>query len=90
MRQAYQQGYITASLFSPKPTLLKVDQVLFLKPVDVGNIMKLSSKVTYSDNEHIRVVTQTHLENGEHANNFNFVFKAPSNKMVVHPVKSGA
>ena len=79
MRQAFEMGWLTAALFQKKQTLLlRVDQVLFLKPVDVGSIVKFKSKVTYSQkfNEKIlmRVVTQTFLEDGSQANNFNFLF----------------
>ena len=48
MRHAFEIAYITASLINPYGVaeLLRVDQVLFLKPVPVGSVMDLRSKVT--------------------------------------------
>ena len=51
MRQAFMMSWLTAALFQRSkavPQLLRVDQVLFMKPVDIGMILKLKSKVTYS------------------------------------------
>ena len=50
-----------------------------MKPVDIGMILKLKSKVTYSQQKVdegmvMRVVTQSYLEDGSQANNFNFLF----------------
>ena len=57
MRQAFEMGWLTAALFQKQQTqLLRVDQVLFLKPVDVGSIVKFKSKVTYSEKKGDKVL----------------------------------
>jgi len=58
-----------------------VDQVLFLKPVEVGSTLKLKSKVTYSEKLEglgniTRVVTKGFNELGQQNGNFNFLFLA--------------
>jgi hypothetical protein len=52
------------------PQLLRVDQVLFLKPVNVGSIVDLKSKVTICEKVEgvgsvMRVVTKGYNEFGE-------------------------
>ncbi len=46
MRQAFDISWITATVQGEMPELLRVDQVLFLKPVPVGSIVEFRSKVT--------------------------------------------
>lgn len=48
MREAFDISYIAAGAQSPHSSveLLRVDQVLFLKPVPIGSVMDLRSKVT--------------------------------------------
>jgi acyl-CoA hydrolase len=59
--------------------LLRVDQVLFLKPVTVGSVMDLQSKVTLIEEiegigKVMRVVTKGYNEHKVQTNNFNFLF----------------
>ena len=81
MRQAFDMSFLTAALFQRsknRPELIRVDQVLFLKPVEVGSMQTFKSKVTFCKQVDqgilMRVVTQSFNENGEQAGNFNFVF----------------
>jgi acyl-CoA hydrolase len=46
MREAFDISWITATVQGNMPELLRVDQVLFLKPVPVGSIVEFKSKVT--------------------------------------------
>ena len=90
MRQAFDMSYLTACLFQNsviRPELLRVDQVLFLKPVDVGSILHFESKITYCENIKdqgvlMRVVTQGFNEAGAQAGNFNFLFLTKSRKQI--------
>ena len=81
MRQAFDIAYVTAALLTPNgiAELLRVDQVLFLKPVPVGSVMDLRSKVTLIEEiegtgKVMRVVVKGYNEFGEQTNNFNFLF----------------
>jgi acyl-coenzyme A thioesterase 9 len=72
MRESFDMSWLTAHLFEDQsfPELLRVDQVLFLKPVEVGSVLKLKSKVTYSEyyeglGNVIRVVTKGYNSLGE-------------------------
>jgi acyl-CoA hydrolase len=82
-------SFLTAFLFQEshiRPELLRVDQVLFLKPVDVGSVLQLKSKITYCENVDqgvvMRVVTQGFNEAGEQAGNFNYLFLTKSEKQL--------
>jgi acyl-CoA hydrolase len=48
MKEAFDISWITATITYPSgiPELLRVDQVLFLKPVPVGSVLEFRSKVT--------------------------------------------
>jgi acyl-coenzyme A thioesterase 9 len=81
MREAFDISLITANLQCPgkQPVLLRVDQVLFLKPVTVGSVMDLQSKVTLIEEiegigKVMRVVTKGYNEHKVQTNNFNFLF----------------
>jgi acyl-CoA hydrolase len=52
MRESFDISWITAHLYAAKqtyPELLRVDQVLFLAPVEIGSTIKFVSKVTFAD-----------------------------------------
>lgn len=46
MKEAFDISWITATVQGEMPELLRVDQVLFLKPVPVGSLIEFRSKVT--------------------------------------------
>jgi len=48
MRESFDLSYATACLFDNAglPSLLRVDQVLFMRPVPVGSLLNLKSKIT--------------------------------------------
>ena len=82
MREAFDSAFITACLQNPNgfAELLRVDQVLFLKPVTVGSVMDMRSKVTLIEEidglgKVMRVVTKGYNEHGVQTNNFNFLFR---------------
>lgn len=72
VKEAYDVSWITATMMYQIgfPQLLRVDQVLFLKPVNVGSIVDLKSKVTICEKVEgvgsvMRVVTKGYNEFGE-------------------------
>jgi|LauGreDrversion4_2_1035121.scaffolds.fasta_scaffold184378_3 acyl-coenzyme A thioesterase 9 len=46
MKEAFDISWLTATIQGEMPELLRVDQVLFLKPVPVGSVVEFHSKVT--------------------------------------------
>ena len=72
MREAFDISFATASMQNPSgmAELARVDQVLFLKPVPVGSVMDLRSKVTLIEEieglgKVMRVVTKGYNEHGQ-------------------------
>lgn len=81
MREAFDISFLTALKWSSgaTPELLRVDQVLFLKPVSVGSITEFKSKITLIEEvegvgQVLRVVTRAFNEFKEQTNRFNFLF----------------
>ena len=94
MREAFDNAFVAACLQNPNgfAELLRVDQVLFLKPVPVGSVMDMRSKVTLIEEieglgKVMRVVTKGYNEHGVQTNNFNFLFRVqdPSFERYVQP-----
>ena len=58
--------------------------MLFLQPVDVGQILTLESKITYSEVTSqgiiMRVVTKAYIDSGAQSNQFNFLVLARPKK----------
>ena len=82
MKEAFDLSFIAACMQNPSglAELMRVDQVLFLKPVPVGSVMDMRSKVTLIEDlpglgKVMRVVTKGYNEHGEQTNNFNFLFR---------------
>ncbi len=49
MRQAFELAFMTCGLFSNKmPVFLSMDDVHFIKPVEIGSVLALTSKVVYT------------------------------------------
>jgi len=72
MREAFDISWITATMMHEfgNTQLLRVENVLFLKPVSVGDIVDLKSKVTIIEEiegigQVMRVVTKGYDEFGE-------------------------
>ncbi|CAM6083382.1 unnamed protein product [Calypogeia fissa] len=82
MRRAYELAYSTCYVFcGTKPVFLEVDHVDFLRPVDVGDLLRFKSCVLYTETKtqliHIEVtahVTQPELRSSEVSNTFYFTF----------------
>ena len=94
MREAFDISFATACLQNPRGyvELARVDQVLFLKPVPVGSVMDLRSRVTLIEEieglgKVMRVVTKGYNEHGVQTNNFNFLFRVadPSFDRYIYP-----
>lgn len=92
MREAFDISWLTATIQGELPELLRVDQVLFLKPVPVGSIVEFHSKVTLIQHVEglghvMRVVTKAYNEHKEQTNNFNFLFlvRDPNYKRFILP-----
>eukprot|EP00955_Chlamydomonas_euryale_P061230 357951-Chlamydomonas_euryale.AAC.5 len=61
MRRGYELAFATTYAFAGvRPTFVKVDEVVFVKPVDVGDLLRLESKVT-STRAATRALTLTRL-----------------------------
>ena len=55
-RRAYELGYATAFMFAgARPKFDRVGEISFLRPVDVGDLLRLTSKVLQSANGPARV-----------------------------------
>lgn len=49
MRLAYENAYSTACLFARAPvTFIALDELRFALPVEIGSLLRLDSRVTYS------------------------------------------
>ncbi|KAK3020994.1 hypothetical protein RJ639_045459 [Escallonia herrerae] len=92
MRRAFELAFATAYAFAGSaPSSLEVDHVDFLKPVDVGNFLRLKSCVLYTelDNpsqplinvEVVAHVTRPELRSSEVSNKFYFTFSVRSEAM---------
>ncbi|XP_061989794.1 acyl-coenzyme A thioesterase 2, chloroplastic-like [Rosa rugosa] len=95
MRRAFELAFSTTYAFAGSaPHFLEVDHVDFVRPVDVGNFLRLKSCVLYTELENpseplinvevVAHVTQPELRSSEVSNKFYFTFS-------VHPeaVKDG-
>ncbi|KAM5548276.1 acyl-coenzyme A thioesterase 9, mitochondrial [Rosa sericea] len=95
MRRAFELAFSTTYAFAgAAPHFLEVDHVDFVRPVDVGNFLRLKSCVLYTELENpseplinvevVAHVTQPELRSSEVSNKFYFTFS-------VHPeaVKEG-
>ncbi|EEF27975.1 acyl-CoA thioesterase, putative [Ricinus communis] len=85
MRKAFELAFSTAYAFAgAAPRFVEVDHVDFLKPVDVGNFLRLKSCVLYTELqdparplinvEVIAHVTRPELRSSEVSNKFYFTF----------------
>ncbi|XP_004251999.1 acyl-coenzyme A thioesterase 2, chloroplastic isoform X1 [Solanum lycopersicum] len=85
MRRAFELAYATAYAFAGSaPCFVEVDHVDFLKPVDVGNFLRLKSCVLYTELENLSKplinvevvahVMRPELRSSEVSNNFYFTF----------------
>ncbi|XP_057517458.1 acyl-coenzyme A thioesterase 2, chloroplastic isoform X3 [Amaranthus tricolor] len=103
MHRAFELAFSTAYAFAGvRPSFLEVDHVDFLKPVDVGDFLRLKSCVLYTeveDPEHPLInveveahVTRPELRSSEVSNTFYFTFticpeaKADKNKINIRNV----
>lgn len=85
MKSAFELAYITSSMFSGQPRgntvrFLYLDEIHFIEPVSIGDIVAFSSKVVYiQDNViHVRVKasvlnSETHIK--KVTNLFHFAFR---------------
>ncbi|CAL0302869.1 unnamed protein product [Lupinus luteus] len=85
MHRAFELAFSTAYAFAGLvPCFLEVDHVDFLRPVDVGDFLRLKSCVLYTENhnpdqplinvEVVAHVTRPELRSSEVSNNFYFTF----------------
>ncbi|BGP13272.1 hypothetical protein JCM10213v2_001191 [Rhodosporidiobolus nylandii] len=86
MRMAYETAYATSCLFARSPvTFVALDELVFRQPVEIGSLLMLDSRVTFSPMEgehhsfHVSVEAATvDLQTGEKkvTNTFCFTFTA--------------
>lgn len=90
MRRGVEIAFATAYCFSGgRPHFVEVDEVEFVKGVDVGDLLELSSQVLYVDyhlgQAHIHVEVLAHVIRPEersrhHTNTFSFTFTLDDGK----------
>jgi len=89
LRQAYEIAEITATLFSKDhPLFLSLDDNAFIKPVEIGSILSLTSAVVYTTRNScvVRVdakVLHAAIGASETTNIFHFAFQVPTQAQVV-------
>lgn len=99
MRRAFELAFATAYTFAGSaPLFLEVDHVDFLKPVDVGNFLRLKSCVLYTELEKpdkplinvevVAHVTRPELRSAEVSNKFYFTFTTSSDAMTNGKIRS--
>ncbi|XP_058183055.1 acyl-coenzyme A thioesterase 4, mitochondrial-like isoform X2 [Rhododendron vialii] len=92
MRRAFELAFATAYAFAGSaPCFLEVDHVDFLRPVDVGNFLRLKSCVLYTELENpdqplinvevVAHVTRPEFRSSEVSNKFYFTFTIRSEAM---------
>ncbi|KAM0974187.1 hypothetical protein FF1_017431 [Malus domestica] len=92
MRRAFEIAFSTTYAFAGvAPHFLEVDHVDFVRPVDVGNFLRLKSCVLYTELENpaeplinvevVAHVTQPELRSSEVSNKFYFTFSVPPEAM---------
>ena len=84
MRQAYELAWVTAVTFLEvkNPVFTSVDDIQFVKPVNIGSIMEFTSTVVYSEGSKLVVLVKAfdvNVESGirEKTNMLTYVFSAP-------------
>ncbi|KAI3723489.1 hypothetical protein L2E82_35104 [Cichorium intybus] len=99
MRRAFELAFATAYTFAGSaPLFLEVDHVDFLKPVDVGNFLRLKSCVLYTELEDpnkplinvevVAHVTRPELRSAEVSNKFYFTFTTASDAVTNGKIRS--
>lgn len=99
MRRAFELAFATAYAFAGSaPLFLEVDHVDFLKPVDVGNFLRLKSCVLFTELENpkqplinvevVAHVTRPELRSAEVSNKFYFTFTTSSDGMTNNKIRS--
>ncbi|CAI9271251.1 unnamed protein product [Lactuca saligna] len=92
MRRAFELAFATAYTFAGSaPLFLEVDHVDFLKPVDVGNFLRLKSCILFTELENpdkplinvevVAHVTRPEFRSAEVSNKFYFTFTTSSDAM---------
>ncbi|XP_012943834.1 acyl-coenzyme A thioesterase 9, mitochondrial, partial [Aplysia californica] len=81
MRKAYELAWTNASLYTnTRPRMCKiVDDILFLKPVEIGDLLFLSSQIVYSKGQDLQVHVHAEVVNPDTdvrqtTNDFHFTF----------------
>jgi len=89
MRRAYEIAFTTAYLFSgSQPRFLEIDEVVFKKPVNVGDLLRLDSCVLYTSQSRTTLKPEIHVEvvatvakpeavSSFVSNTFHFTFEKP-------------
>ena len=93
MRQGFELAFSTSYLFAKsQPSFVALDDITFYKPVEIGDILKLKSTVTYTEGRFLLVeviasTTNPELGKSQLTNIFYFTFKCPNaNENVIRHV----
>lgn len=91
MRKAFELAFSTAHVFSSiQPAFKAVDEITFVAPVSIGDIVCFTSEVVFTDNDYIQVsvaadVISPQTKERKTTNVFHFTFLSRGNKKKVYP-----
>eukprot|EP01119_Soliformovum_irregulare_P008170 TRINITY_DN2113_c0_g1_i3.p1 TRINITY_DN2113_c0_g1~~TRINITY_DN2113_c0_g1_i3.p1 ORF type:complete len:232 (+),score=84.77 TRINITY_DN2113_c0_g1_i3:605-1300(+) len=86
MRKGFELAFSTAFLFArSQPAFVALEDVTFFKPVEIGDILRLNSRVVFTQDKSVQVevlatVTDPYVGEEQTTNVFNFTFECPSVK----------
>jgi acyl-coenzyme A thioesterase 9 len=95
MKSAFELAFITATMYSTDPSkinFLYLDEIHFIEPVSIGDVVTFGSKVVYTTKDnviHVRVKAEVLIPGGNHkrktTNLFHFAFKVPQMLATLYP-----
>ncbi|CAD6187658.1 unnamed protein product [Caenorhabditis auriculariae] len=64
MRKALELAHTNAKLFCKGHVVIRaMDDIVFVKPVEIGNVLHLDSYITYTENEYVQVIVRASVTN---------------------------
>lgn len=94
MKMAFEDAFIAAALQSQDPGKIKfmyLDEIHFIEPVSIGDVLSFASKIIYIEDNivHVRVKAEVLIPGGAHqrktTNLFYFVFSVDHIKYTLYP-----
>lgn len=94
MRQAYELAWANACLYcKTRPMAVAVDDIFFIKPVEIGSLLFLSSQIVYTEGSGLQLMVNAEVVQPwqgihETTNTFHFTFKSADGDVPVVVPKS--